>query len=153
MKRNIAIIFILLLAVSACKKSKLDLLNPNLPTPTASLATEDGLKQFALGIIARVLANILGEGNTNIMVTAMTNHSIMGYEIFSPYGNWGFRCVNQVYKVTLPSGTVVTNPFGVPQQTSLQSFNSRSAGELNAFQYEWAYNYYFIAQANTLLKA
>ena len=153
MKRNIVIIFILLLAVSACKKSKLDLLNPNLPTPTASLATEDGLKQFALGTIARVLANIPGEGVTNIMVTSMTNHSIMGDEIFSPYGNWGFRWVDQVYKVTLPSGTVVTNPFGVPQQSSLQSFNSRSAGELNAFQYEWAYNYYFIAQSNTLLKA
>jgi hypothetical protein len=153
MKRNIAIIFTFLLAFSACKKSELNLINPNLPTPQASLATEGGLKQFGLGIIARVLANVPGEGNTNIMVTAMTNHSIMGDEEFSPYGNWGFRWVDQVYKVTLPNGTVVTNPFGVPQKTSLQSFNSRAAGELNAFQYEWAYSYYFIAQANTLLKA
>jgi len=153
MKRNIAIIFTFLLAFSACKKSELNLINPNLPTPQASLATEGGLKQFGLGIIARVLANVPGEGNTNIMVTAMTNHSIMGDEEFLPYGNWGFRWVNQVYKVTLPNGTVVTNPFGVPQKTSLQSFNSRAAGELNAFQYEWAYCYYFIAQANTLLKA
>jgi starch-binding outer membrane protein, SusD/RagB family len=153
MKRNIAIIFILLLAFMACKKSDLNLLNPNLPTPTASLATEDGLKQFALGIITRVLAVVPGEGVTNIMTTSMTNHSIMGDEAFSPYGNWGFRWVDQVHKVTLPNGNVVVNPFGVKQQVSLQSFNSRAAGELNAFQYEWAYNYYFIAQANTLLKA
>jgi len=153
MKRSISIILILLLAFSACKKSELDLLNPNLPTPEASLSTEDGLKQFALGIIARVTANIPGEGNTNIMVTSMTNHSIMGDEAFSPYGNWGFRWVDQVHKITLPSGSVVVNPFGVNQKTSLQSFNSRAAGELNAFQYEWAYNYYFIAQANTILDA
>ena len=153
MKRNIAIAFILLLVFSACKKEKLNLLNPNLPTPTASLATEDGLKQFALGIITRSLANVPGEGITNIMTTTMVNHSIMGDEAFSPYGNWGFRWVDQVHKVTLPNGTVVVNPFGVKQQVSLQSFNSRAAGELNAFQYEWAYNYYFIAQANTLLKA
>jgi len=153
MKRFIAIIFISLLALSACKKSDLNLINPNLPTPQASLATEGGLKQFGLGIIARVLANIPGEGTTNIMVTAMTNHSIMGDEEFSPYGNWGFRWTNQVYKVTLPNGTVVPNPFGVTQQVSLQGFNSRQAGERNAFQYEWAYCYYFIAQANTMLKA
>jgi len=153
MKRSISIILILLLAFSACKKSELDLLNPNLPTPEASLSTEDGLKQFALGIIARVTANIPGEGNTNIMVTSMTNHSIMGDEAFSPYGNWGFRWVDQVHKITLPSGSVVVNPFGVNQKTSLQSFNSRAAEELNAFQYEWAYNYYFIAQANTILDA
>src|SRR6476620_401754 len=153
MKRNIAIIFTFLLPFSSCKQAELNLLQPNLPTPQASLATEGGLKQFGLGIIARVLANVPGEGNTNIMVTAMTNHSIMGDEEFLPYGNWGFRWVNQVYKVTLPNGTVVTNPFGVPQKTSLQSFNSRAAGELNAFQYEWAYCYYFIAQANTMLKA
>src|SRR6476661_3912412 len=153
MKRFIAIIFIFLLAFSACKKSELNLINPNLPTPQASLATEGGPKQFGLGIIARVLANIPGEGTTNIMVTAMTNHSIMGDEEFSPYGNWGFRWTNQVYKVTLPNGTVVVNPFGVTQQVSLQGFNSRQAGERNAFQYEWAYCYYFIAQANTMLKS
>ena len=153
MKKYIAIAFIFLLVFPACKKSELNLLNPNLPTPTASLATEDGLKQFSLGIIARVLANIPGEGNTNIMVTSWVNHSVMGDEAFSPYGNWGFRWVDQVFKVTLPNGTEVVNPFGVTQQVSLQGFNSRQAGERNAFQYEWGFSYYFIAQANALLKA
>src|SRR5688500_15760654 len=139
MKRNIVILFISLLAFGACKKSELNLLNPNLPTPAASLGTEEGIKQFALGIVARALADIPGEGITNIMTTTMVNHSIMGDEAFSPYGNWGFRWVDQVHRITLPDGSVVVNPFGVKQQVSLQSFNSRAAGELNAFQYEWAY--------------
>ena len=47
----------------------------------------------------------------------------------------------------------MTNPFGVTQLSSLQGFNSRQAGDRNAFQYEWAFCYFYIAQANTLLAA
>ncbi|MBD0284781.1 MAG: RagB/SusD family nutrient uptake outer membrane protein [Flavisolibacter sp.] len=87
------------------------------------------------------------------MHVAFTNHSALGDEVFQPYGNFAVRWVNQVYKITLPNGREVVNPNGVDQKTQLQGFNSRDAGERNAFMYEWSVCYYFIAQANTILKA
>ncbi len=146
-----AIIFILL--GSSCKKQSLQLTNPNLPTPVLSLKTESGVTNFALGIINRQLGNVVNAGVTNLKAAADIHHSIMGDEQFSPYGNFGMRWSNQVYKITLPNGTVVTNPFGVTQKESLQGFNSRQAGDRNVFQYEWAFCYFYISQANILLQA
>jgi starch-binding outer membrane protein, SusD/RagB family len=137
----------------SCKKSSLDLRNPNAPTPEASLITEAGITNFALGIIQKQLGNILNAGTTNLMVMANTHHSLMGDELFMPYGNFGGRYSDQVYKITLPNGTVVTTPIGVTQKTTLQGFNNRPAGDVNAFQYEWDFCYFYIAQANTLLQA
>jgi hypothetical protein len=137
----------------SCKKSSLDLRNPNAPTPEASLITEAGITNFALGIIQKQLGNILNAGTTNLMIVANTHHSLMGDELFMPYGNFGGRYSDQVYKITLPGGTVVTNPIGVTQLTTLKGFNNRPAGDVNAFQYEWDFCYFYIAQANTLLQA
>lgn len=153
MKRHLIYILIIIIAGGACKKSSLELNDPNNPTPELSLVTEAGLKNFSLGILQKMMANVPDEGNTNIFHIALTNHSIMGDEAYCPYGNYGFRWVDQVFKITLPNGTVITNPNGVDQKTQLQGFDSRGAGELNAFQYEWAVNYYIIAQANQLLEA
>ena len=151
---------IILIAVSAwmavgtsCNKEKLQLINPNQPTPALSLTSEGGITNFALGIVNRQLGNVVNSGITNVKAVADAHHSIMGDEQFSPYGNWGMRWANQVYKVTLPNNTVVTNPFGVTQKTSLQGFNSRQAGDRNVFQYEWAFAYFYISQANILLNA
>ena len=153
MKKYITSIFILLLLGTACKKSSLILSDPNNPTPDQSLTTEAGLKGFALGIIQKMVANVPDEGNSNIFLVALSFHSIMGDEAYVPYGNWGLRWVNQVYSITLPGGQVVINPNGVDQKTQLQGFDSRDAGERNAFQYEWASCYYIIAQCNQLLKS
>jgi hypothetical protein len=153
MKKLLIISFITLMVGGSCNKDELNLVNPNLPTPTASLTTEEGLKNFALGIVVKPIANIPGEGNTNIMVVAETFHSLAGDEMFGPYGNWSMRYVNQVDRITLPNGTVVRTPIGVSQLEILQGFNSRAAGELNAFQYEWGWCYYYISQCNALLKA
>jgi SusD family. len=153
MKKYIIPVFILLLVAAACDKSKLELSDPNLPTPEQSLSTEAGLKSFALGILQKMVAFVPDEGNTNIFQIALTNHTILGDEAFVPYGNWGLRWVNQVYSVTLPSGQVVINPNGVDQKTQLQGFDSRDAGERNAFQYEWSSCYYIIAQSNQLFKS
>jgi hypothetical protein len=142
---------ILILGFTACKKSQLQLPNPNAPTPQSALTTEDGIKSYALGIIARTVMNVPQEGLFNIMEIAWDHHIIMGDEAFIPYGNFGFRWSNQVYKITLPNGSSFLNPFGVTQKTSLQGFNSREAGERNVFVYEWTYCYYFIKQANTIL--
>jgi hypothetical protein len=153
MKKYITSIFILLMLGTACKKSSLILSDPNNPTPDQSLTTEAGLKGFALGIIQKMVANVPDEGNSNIFLVALSFHSIMGDEAYVPYGNWGLRWVNQVYSITLPGGQVVINPNGVDQKTQLQGFDSRDAGERNAFQYEWASCYYIIAQCNQLLKS
>jgi hypothetical protein len=136
-----------------CRKSSLELSDPNNPTPELSLITEAGLKNFSLGILQKMVADVPDEGSTNIFHIALTNHSVMGDEAYVPYGNYGLRWVNQVHKITLPNGTVITNPNGVEQKIQLQGFDSRGAGELNAFQYEWAVNYYIIAQCNQLLEA
>ncbi|HKP31993.1 MAG TPA: hypothetical protein VJT83_04680, partial [Chitinophagaceae bacterium] len=153
MKRYFVPILTILLIASACKKSSLELANPNEPTPEQSLATEAGLKNFSLGILQKMVAVVPDEGTSNIFHIALSNHTVLGDEAFVPYGNYSLRWVNQVYKITLPSGQVVTNPNGIDQKTQLQGFNSRDAGERNAFQYEWSSSYYIIAQCNQLLKA
>lgn len=153
MKRYLIYILTTVLITQACKKSSLELNNPNEPLPQFALATEAGLKNFSLGILQKMVANVPDEGTTNIFHIALTNHSILGDEAYCPYGNYGLRWVDQVYKITLPSGQVVTNPNRVDQKTQLKGFDSRDAGERNAFQYEWSVSYYLIAQANQLLQA
>lgn len=137
--------------VTSCSKKQLDQVDPNNPSPSGSLTSEGGMKAYGAGILARTIFDVPNSGNSNILHIALTNHSLMGDEMFLPYGNFGFRWVNQVFNITLPNGTVSTNPFGVTQQASLQGFNSIGAGDRNAFMYEWTINYFFIQQANQML--
>ena len=153
MKKYLFSILAILLVATACKKSSLELANPNEPTPEQSLATEAGLKNFSLGILQKMIAVVPDEGPSNIFHIALSNHTVLGDEAFVPYGNFSLRWVDQAYKVVLPSGLEVINPNGIDQKTQLQGFNSRDAGERNAFQYEWSSCYYIIAQCNQLLKA
>jgi hypothetical protein len=136
-----------------CKKDSLLIPNPNLPTPQGSLTTEGGITTFALGIENRQLGFVTNSGTINLFSIALTNHSIMGDEQFSPYGNWGFRWTNQVYSTTIPGGSPILNPFGVTQYQSLVGFNSRQGADLNAFLFEWFWAYNYISQANALLTA
>jgi hypothetical protein len=76
MKKYIIIILVAVIFISACKKSSLQLPNPNLPT-AASLATEAGIESFAMGIFEKWWANT-SEGNANIMHLALNMHSNMG---------------------------------------------------------------------------
>jgi starch-binding outer membrane protein, SusD/RagB family len=153
MKRYIIFSLIIAASAAACKKSTLQLSNPNEPTPDLSLVTEAGLQNFSLGVIQKMVATVPDEGVTNIFHIALSNHTVLGDEAYVPFGNYGLRWVNQVFKITLPGGKVVTNPNGVDQKTQLQGFNSRDAGERNAFQYEWSSCYFMIAQCNQLLKS
>lgn len=131
--------------LASCKKESLNIVNPNEPTAQA-LTTEAGIKAFALGIYYRGFG---GQSFTN----AWGNHEIMGDEILIPWGNFGWRWVSQVYKITLPNGKVINNPIGPLQKDQLASTNSRTAGESNSLQYEWDAMYLMLAQANDLLKA
>ncbi|MBE7176485.1 MAG: hypothetical protein INR69_08790 [Mucilaginibacter polytrichastri] len=114
---------------TACQKSDLNLLNPNEPTPNSSLIVESGLLNFSKGIFVK--------GLNSTYVIGRQLHSYMGDELYSPYGNWGWRWAEQVTAITLPNGTVLRNPIGPEQKPQLQSTNSRTAGDLNVFQYEW----------------
>ncbi len=155
MKKIISSIIVLGLILSSCSKSELNQINPNQPTPLA-LKTEGGVTAFALGIYEKWLADVPGEGSTNVLVMAWTQHSMLGDELFCPYGNYGFRWTDQVYSITVhqPGGDIlVVNPNGQTQKDQLQALNSRTAGERNAFMYEWSVNYYIIGQANLLLNA
>ncbi|MGG9971410.1 RagB/SusD family nutrient uptake outer membrane protein [Ferruginibacter sp. SUN002] len=140
-----------LLVFSACKKTSLDQKDPNNPTPGGSLSTEGGLTAFGAGLLQRSIFDVPNSGNSNIFAISMTTHNLLGDEGFVPYGNFGWRWINQVYKVTLPNSTVITNPFGVTQQESMQGFNNRASGDRNGFFYEWTACYLFISQANTML--
>ncbi len=119
MKKYIFLLSAVITALCACQKKSLELNNPNEPTPDLSLVTESGLKNFALGFLQKQVATVPDEGVTNIFFIAMANHSILGDEGYTPYGNYAFRWVNQVYKITLPSGQVVLNPNGVDQKNQL----------------------------------
>src|SRR5215210_791328 len=101
MKKYIIQILTLLMLATACKKTSLQLTDPNQPRPEESLATEAGLKGFALGILQKMIANVPDEGVTNIFHVALSNHSVLGDEAYVPYGNYALRWVNQVYSIKL----------------------------------------------------
>ncbi len=132
----------LFLLISACSKKELDLSDPVSPT-ISSINTESGIFPFALGMWGKI-----GGGD---YIVAANYHSIMGDECFIPWGNYGWRWGSQVYKITLPDGTVIDNPIGPEQKIQLQGTNSREAASLNAFYYEWQAMYYTIAECNILL--
>lgn len=152
MKKLLVFAALACLATTACKKSILEQINPNQPT-TLALNTEGGVTAFALGIWEKWLIDIPNSGHDNVMVVAWTQHSILGDEIFCPFGNYGFRWTGQVYSITLPNGRVVLNPNSVDQKASLQALNSRGALDRNAFQYEWSVDYLVLGQANLLRQA
>jgi hypothetical protein len=144
------------LLMGACKKAILQLPNPNAPTGTSSLVTEGGIDAFAQGIYEKWIAFETGDGNLNFFQIQWSMESNMGDENFSPYSNWGGRYPMMVSTITLPApyNTVIPNPSGFAEQIDLlKSENSRTAGDGNAFQYEWDVFYYVNAQANTLLSA
>ncbi len=154
MKKYILSILVLAATLQACKKSSLQLTNPNNPTPSA-LLSESGVQSFALGIFAKWMADVPGEGNTNIMQIALMMHSNMGDEDFSPWANWGIRYAANVTSITLPAPYNKTwvNPTGLSQKDILASNNSRKAGESNSTQYEWNVCNFMNIQANALLLA
>ena len=154
MKKYIFSLLVLVLTLTACKKSSLQLANPNNPTPL-SLGTEAGIESFAQGIFAKWIADVPGEGSTNIMQIALMMHSNMGDEDFSPWANWGMRYSANVTSITLPAPYNKTwvNPTGLSQKDILAANNSRKAGEANSTQYEWNVCNFINIQANTLLLA
>lgn len=150
--KKILAFFAIVLLLTNCKKSDLQLDDPNSPTPTGSLATVKGVEQFALGIW-----NKLYVGN-NLLVHSMNMHSFMGDEQWCSAGNFGWRYVNQVDKITLPApyNNVVPAVLGIAQPQQLKDLNNLAAtngSQINALVYEWNLAYFVNGQANFLLQA
>ncbi|MBC9933821.1 RagB/SusD family nutrient uptake outer membrane protein [Chitinophaga qingshengii] len=138
-------IFLTILSASllfSCSKDSLDLVNPNSPNP-AVLKTEEGLTRGALGIYAKF--------GLEYWWLTLANHDIMGDAFTISAGNYSWRWINQVSKITLSDGTVLTPPQGGAQGTELKNRNDRSFGNDNAFYNEWAALYLVNNQANLLL--
>lgn len=152
MKKIITFFAALILFIASCKKSELKLDDPNNPTPTGSLASVKGVEQFALGIW-----NKLYVGN-NLLVHSMNMHSFMGDEQWCSAGNWGWRYVNQVDKITLPApyNKIIPGVLVIDQPTQLKALNNLTAtnsAQTNALVYEWNLGYFTNGQANFLLQA
>jgi starch-binding outer membrane protein, SusD/RagB family len=143
------------LLLGACKKSLLQLANPNAPTPLSSLTTEAGIDAFAMGEYQKWIAFPPGDPAANIFEIAFFQESGMGDEDFEPYSNYGGRFPAATDTIYIPAP--YTNAFGnqvhLNQRNLLRSKNSRVAGEQNSILYEWSVDYFMNAQANLLLNA
>jgi hypothetical protein len=156
MKFRLYILLSAALLLGACKKTILQLPNPNAPTPQGSLVTEGGINAFAQGIFYKWIAFETGDGNLNFFDIAWYMESNMGDEDFTPYSNYGSRYCMNIASITLPApyNTVIKNPSGFATQLDiLRSFNTRAAGDGNSLQYEWDCFYFVNSQANALLTA
>jgi hypothetical protein len=155
MKKLITVFTLALILMAGCKKSQLQIYNPNSPTPASALTTQGGLEEFALGLWTKT--NTGG----NLLMYSLVIHSIMGDEQYAPVGNYGWRYANQVNTITLPAaapynGIVVPNVFGVTQQVQLKSLNNLVSAVANASDvliYEWNLGYLVNGEANQLLTA
>lgn len=146
MKKYI-IIFAIAFAIAGCKKSELQLDNPNSPSLT-SLETKVGIEYYAIGIFAQ---------SGGVFDRSTFYNSVMGDEQISSVGNFGIRFIQQVSNVTLPApyNTKIPNIFGTTQQAQLNSLNNfaANASESNAFQFTWRDAYLSNGMANILLSS
>lgn len=135
--------FALVFTIS-CKKSSLDLENPNEPGIPA-LQSEEGIKRAALGVYDKF--------GLDYWWLALQFHDVMGDTYFTSVGNFSWRWANQPTKIITSSGQVLLPPQGGSQGKELRDRNSRAQGENNAFQYEWLAMYLVNNQANLILEA
>lgn len=150
--KKLIIFLAIVMCITSCKKTELQLDDPNSPTPGSSLASVKGVEQFALGMWAKLVS-----GNNLLSHTSII-HSVMGDEQFTSVGNFGWRYVNQVDKITLPApyNTVVPGVLGMNQTDQLSALNNLAAtngSQTNALVYEWNMAYFLNGQANFLLQA
>jgi hypothetical protein len=138
---NLALI-ISILAFSNCSDKELDVKNPNDPTFDA-IESESGINQLASGVY-------LSSANGFHWI-AMANHEIMGDAIYIPWGNFGWRWVNQPTSITLDDGTLVTPPSEGAQGEALEVRNVRTQQGGNALIWEWEAMYAVNNTSNLLL--
>jgi hypothetical protein len=154
MKKILLTIGVLLTLATGCNTDDLILINPNSPAPDGTLATESGIKAFAAGILEKSFGFQNGlEGGNSAMFMALGHHMVMGDDIYIPWGNWGWRWSAIYTNIRTPDAVNHAHTLypGMSQQEFMQANNSRAAGEVNSFKYEWIGAYWAIGQCNLLL--
>lgn len=135
------------LVTGGCSKKELDLSNPNVPGMPA-LDTEEGIIRLGTGIHRK----FGWQNQYDYWWMVMTYHNTMGDMTWSSVGNFGMRWANQVEKIILDNGTVLTPPQGGVQGQELKNRNTRSNGDQNVMNYEWTAMYGINNQANLILQ-
>lgn len=143
-------------AVTAgCKKSELDVNNPNSPSP-ASAASESGIASLGLGAVYT-------NGFNGITDTKYTNsflgstywflgsgyHDLMADVVTSEAANNVTNQISLPDYVILDDGTKITN--SAPVKTVMAVNNSRTQAGSNALYYEWTWMYYMNNACNYVL--
>ena len=129
-----------------CKKSELDLSNPNEPG-VPSLNSEEGILRAGLGIYDKGS----GLSGADYLWLAQSAHNAMGDVVFISAGNFSWRWANQPTRIILDDGSVLLPPQGTTQGAELKARNDRSFGYDNLFNAEWSSAYGFNNQANLIL--
>src|SRR5947208_3189020 len=138
-----------------CKKSELQVFNPNNPSPQ-SAATESG-------VIALALGGVYTNGFNGITDTKYTNsflgssywflgsgyHDLMADVVTAEAANNVTNQISLPDYVILDDGTKITN--SAPVKTVLKVNNSRTQAGLNTYYFEWTWMYFLNNAMNTVL--
>jgi hypothetical protein len=145
------IVFIgLSIALLACKKESLELINPNEPG-MESLTTEDGIRKASYGIYNSLSAVQSTSSWYYYIWFTQWIHNVMGDATVSHVGNYGIRWANQTAQIIRPDGSTVTPPVGGKQHEELNNRNTRDWGSDNVQAHEWFPAYSLIGHCNVLL--
>ena len=106
-KYIIAFFLFALCFVAGCKKSELDLSNPNEPG-VPSLNSEEGILRAGLGIYDKGS----GLSGADYLWLAQSAHNAMGDVVFISAGNFSWRWANQPTRIILDDGSVLLPPPG-----------------------------------------
>ncbi|MGZ3837291.1 MAG: RagB/SusD family nutrient uptake outer membrane protein [Flavisolibacter sp.] len=155
--KQLSIIFLsgLLLLMTSCKKSTLEVTNRNQPSLDV-LSNESGIVSYAKGFYKIGFGDqgvgSLDDGLGFGMLTIVQGfHESMGDNIFIPWGNNSYKFADGPKWIALDNGTKVPNPIGQGQVAELRLRNSRAFGPSNSFLPEWTYMYFLNNSANVLL--
>jgi len=154
-KQLIYIICSAVLALTGCKKTELDVRNPNSPNPS-SAASESGIVALGLGAVYT-------NGFNGITDTKYTNsflggtywflgsgyHDLMADVVTSEAANNVTNQISLPDYVILDDGTKITN--SAPVKTVMAVNNSRTQAGSNALYYEWTWMYYLNNACNYVL--
>jgi hypothetical protein len=139
----------------SCKKSELDVKNPNNPS-TGDAMTETGIKSLALGAVyqngfagitdSRYTGSFLGSG---YFFLAPAYHDLMADVVSAEAANNITNQVGVPDYVIMDDGTKIVNT--APAKTVIRVNNSKTKAGSNMFYYEWTWMYYLNNACNNVL--